>query len=110
MGTTLRVVLGFLGSVACSLFAALVAWKLATWLAGSNVSDVGVRMYARGPLAVAAGLGGYLALVVGGLLLAVRPARPARTARATSLTLFALGLGAAVVFLGFAALLLFEYA
>jgi hypothetical protein len=107
VGTTLRVVLGFLGSVACSLFAALVAWKLATWLAGSNVSDVGVRMYARGPLAVAAGLGGYLALVAGGLLLA---ARTARTARATSLTLFALGLGAAVVFLGFAALLLFEYA
>lgn len=104
MGTTLRVVLGFLGSVACSLFVALVAWKLAAWLAGSNVSDVGVRMYARGPLAVAAGLGGYLALAAVGLLLA------ARATRTASLTLFALGLGAAVVFLGFAALLLFEYA
>jgi hypothetical protein len=104
MGTAFRTLLGLLCSVAYSLLVALLAWKLAGWLAGANVSDVGVRMYARGLFAIAGGIASYLALTALAMALA------ARVARVANPTLWAFGLGAAVVFLAFAVLLFFEYA
>jgi hypothetical protein len=104
MGTALRTLLGILCSVAYSLLMALLAWKLAGLLAGANVSDLGVRMYARGLFAIVGGSASYLALTALGLALA------ARVARVAGPTLWAFGVGAALVWLAFAVLLLFEYA
>src|SRR5688572_15894112 len=91
-----------LGSTA-PLLLALLAWKIAASLAGPNVSDLGVPMYARGPLAIAGGLGSYLVSAV--LTITV----VARLALRTTVAVWVSAMVTMLVFFVFTALLFFQY-
>ena len=92
------------GALAISLIAGGAAWKLAGMLAGPNVSDVGVRMWANGGLAIVGALVTYAALTFGALFLVSRALRESK-----GLVWTAGGAVATTVFLGFMLLLWFTY-
>jgi hypothetical protein len=69
--TILRVVVSVVVAAVLPLLAAFVAWRVAAFVAGPNVSDLGVQMYARGALSTLCGLVVYLVLLLGGLTLLV---------------------------------------
>ncbi|HWO25913.1 MAG TPA: hypothetical protein VNO30_44565 [Kofleriaceae bacterium] len=59
MSAGIRGVLGAVVALASIALAVWLALRVAGWAAGPNVSDVGVAMYARGPLGLVAGLIAY---------------------------------------------------
>lgn len=78
MSAGIRGVLGVLGSLVALASIALAVWlaiRVAAWAAGPNVSDVGVAMYARGPLGLMAGLVVYGLVVTLPIHLAARRLR-----------------------------------
>lgn len=103
-GDTAHTLLALLGLVATPAVAASVALVLAGWLAGPNVSDLGVRMYANGAAAFLGGLAVYLTLAVGGIWLVWRLLQPGPG------LLWGVGGGVAlIVGLGLTILLRFSY-
>jgi hypothetical protein len=77
-GAPLRSVLVVAGSLVMSLVAALASWYAASWVAGPNVSDIGVPMYAAGGMAFLSGLFLYGVIVFISLTLAGTAAKIVR--------------------------------
>jgi hypothetical protein len=71
-----RALLAAAGFALSSMLAAVAAWYVASWLAGPNVSDLGVRMYTHGALARLGGGAVYSALASAGIMLVARVLRP----------------------------------
>ena len=67
-----------LGALVSSLAAAIASLRAASWVAGPNVSDVGVRMYAGGGIAVLFGLFLYAVVILAVLTLAGAVAKSVR--------------------------------
>ena len=99
-----RGIVVFFGALAVSLIAGFTAWNLGGWLAGPNVSDVGVRMYTRCGLAIAGALVTYIVLVMGALVFVSRALRESKG------LVWAIGSAVATpLFLGLVLLLWFTY-